>query len=286
MTMFDLIDSLQGVLDTYIESFMTSILPTASAVAAIIASIFIAVKVFKLFVSGSERIEPSSLIRPCLTLGAIAGYDMLLEVLVENPIEGITNRICAAAGYTDIYDSAFVNAVRDVVSHAQTTGGVDGGGIMDLLQVNPFLELLHLIIFLAATSAAACVVFKQLIVKAMYFIIGPFALALSLIPGNEQVANKWFQSYLGVLLWMPVLAIVQSIIVQLNITNEELDGADIIFSVVVQIVMIMTILQVPKYAEILVAQGSGMGGNVGNRLTQAGGAAAGKAYSAMTKKKS
>ena len=110
--------------------------------------------------------------------------------------------------------------------------------------------------------------FRQLIIKSLYLIIGPFALALSLISGNEGVLAIWFQGYFSILLWLPILSIVRTIILIIPLDEVELVSIDMIFSLAFQVLLVLTVFKIPTYANILVAQGSSMGGDLGKTFKQ------------------
>lgn len=295
MDIYALVLLFQQELQTeFIGDFLTLMPGYMAALAGAIMTINITIGVIKSFIGGSEqRINPSAFIRPILVLGALALYESLVELLMIDVVEIISESILysgknnTVSGGSSATMQTLMSASSINLNHTQTSGGADGGGIFDIIGINATLELIHLIIFFFSTIAVGAVLFKQLIVQTFYYLLGPIALALSLIPGNESVASKWFQGYLGVLLWTPLLMLVQIIIINLPLTNNgnELSPQDIIFSVAIQVLMIMAIFQVPKYADILVAQGSsGMAGNVGNRVQQLAGGAASKAYKMATKK--
>jgi hypothetical protein len=85
--------------------------------------------------------------------------------------------------------------------------------------------------------------------------LGVLILPFSLIPGNEEILKRWFFGFLAVLLWMPILRIIQTMMI-LIYTVDTKGMVQPLISVALQIVMIIFILQVPKYANLLVS-GSG-----------------------------
>lgn len=257
----------ESTLQPKIISFVEAVLPSVRLLAAVIMVIYVGYHVIKSWLGENEKLDVSTLIRPCLTLAAIVLYTELSEMLIIKPI-GIVNEIIIE-GAGDVGGGApgsIQNEFRDKITYTQDTGGADGGGIYDIIQVHPFLEFIHLIVFFIASVAGGYILFRQLIVKSLYLILGPFALAFSLIVGNEKVIVSWFQGFVSVLLWLPILSILQTIIILLPIESTEFSDSDIIFSMALQVVMIFVIFKIPRYANILVGQGSEFGSQAGNTI--------------------
>lgn len=277
MEFYAALNDFEATLRPRILEFVQEILPQVAIFAGVITIIFVGYKVVKSFLGENERLDPSTLVRPCLTLAALVLYTQLVTLLIERPI-GLVNNIIEA-GSTSVGGAApgDYTLMRDIMTHSQDTGGDDGGGVYDIIQVHPILELMHIIVFFIASVAGGYILFRQLIVKSIYLIIGPFALAFSLVVGNEQVLNKWFQGFVSVLLWLPILSIIQTILILIPIQTTEFDASDIIFSMALQVVMIFCVFKVPQYANILVVQGTSMGQQYGESIkrglgTQAKGA--------------
>ena len=140
------------------------------------------------------------------------------------------------------------------------TGGNGVASIYDILQLSTFLEVIHLLIQFLALVVTGYILLRQVLLKAIYFILGVFILPLSLIPSNLDILKQWFFGFLSVLLWIPILRIFQTLIVLIH--QAPIDGGftQPLYSVVLQIVMIFFLFQVPKYANFLV---NGAGDNAG-----------------------
>ncbi len=280
MNFYTLIDNFESVFNPLLAQYIRSILKAVGLFAGVITSIYVLYKVVKVFIGDSEKIEGATLVRPSLILGAIVLYLPLVDLVIEKPIEIFNDIVLdglqATTGISDI--NSIREAARGKLQYTQDSDTAGGNGIHDILQVNPFLELFHLVLFFIGTIAAGYVIFSQLLIKAIHIILGPFALAFALIPGNERVLGNWFQSTLSVFMWIPVLNIVRAIIILVPVNedaaggilgrpNLDLDKPDILFSMVFQIAMIFIIFKVPQFANMLVAQGSSMGQQLGSTLT-------------------
>ncbi|KAA1242584.1 hypothetical protein [Aquimarina sp. RZ0] len=253
-----------------INAFLDEILPLVIMFAGVITTIYLGYKVIRSWTGENEKLDAATLLRPCLILAALALYKPLVILLIEKPVEYVNEIVLTGAERATSKPRAnFRKEVRDILTFQQNTGGPGGGGVKDLLQVHPVLEFFHLFVFFFAFIAGGYILFKQLIVKTIYLVVGPFALAFSLIVGNERTVISWFQGFFSVLLWLPILSILQTIMMLIPLQDpaNAFTGKDIIFSFVLQIVMVLIILKTPQYANILVAQGSSIGQQAGGTLT-------------------
>ena len=262
MDVYAVLTEFGTALDDKLVGFIDTIMPDVQAFTAVIMVVYVAVKVVTSLISGSAKLDYTVLLRPCLTLAALSMYSFLVLNLIIEPTNHITAIIEEALGVT----SSNLSSMRDTMEFSQSSGGADGSGVLGVVSLHGALEFLHMIIFFLSSIAGGYVLFRQLIEKSLYLMLGPFAIALSLIIGNHQVLSKWYQGYFAVMLWLPILSIVQAIIILLPVETTELSATDIMFSVAIQVVMIFTVFKVPQYADILVAQGSGRGANLGQRF--------------------
>jgi len=241
------IDGLATTIIADVNSFVGELLPYASSLGGAIMLIYVTHKIVVSFLKPDERISPSTLVRPVLTLGAIVLYEDLVDLLIITPVDIVSDMVKEAA---NAVSGSYQTNAQNAIEHIQSTGGIDGGGIFDILQVNPLLELIHLIIYFTSTVIVAYVLFRQLIMKTIYLILGVLVLPFSLIVGNEKTLNQWFFGFLSVLLWIPIIHLILFVISIANPTASTFDNP--IFSIAVQIVMIFALLEVPKYAKMLV----------------------------------
>ncbi|MBQ4820586.1 hypothetical protein [Aquimarina sp. MMG016] len=247
-------------------SYISEIINYAYALAAVIMIILVGSKVMKYMVNPSSNLDPFVLVRPVLVLAALSLYQPLVENLLVVPTNIVIDITEEAAvkvtRSSNIVD--FNNRFQLSMENVQSTGGA-GAGIYDILQVNPFLELIHLIILFISSIVAGYILLRQLILKSIYFILGVFVLPFSLIPGNQDIIKKWFLGFLSVLLWIPILNILKTIIVIIN-NNLGSGFSNVLLSTALQVVMIFAVLKVPQYANILVASGNETDSNFGSGI--------------------
>ncbi len=267
MDLIQVVENFETTLRPKIENFVTEILPYAMILGSGIVFIFVGYKVMRYMANPEDRLDPYAIIQPVLVLAAMTLYKDLIDLLLLQPVDLIGQIIDAIALQTSgINDpNNFELAFRGSITHVQSTGA-EGSGVYDIMQINPFLEIIHLLIYFVASVAGGYIMFRQLITKYIYLILGVFVLPLSLIIGNQKVLSSWFFGFLSVLLWLPVLKIIKMIILLLPVTGTSF--TDVLLSVALQLVMIFTILQVPKYANMLVSQGSSIGNNVGKSVAE------------------
>ncbi|GAA0716330.1 hypothetical protein GCM10009430_11930 [Aquimarina litoralis] len=246
---------------TGVKVFVETLMPYSYALAAVIMIILVSSKVFTYFMNPAGNMDPYILVKPVLILVALVLYQPLVELLLFEPSRLITQitetAALSATGYGNwgLFERAMQRTLIGVLNVA--TGNADIPSIYDILQVSTLLEMIHFLVQIVALVVVGYLMIRQLLLKAVYFIIGVLVLPLSLVPANFEILKKWFFGFLSVLLWVPILRIFQTIITL--ISQAPLEGfAQPLYSLVLQIVMIMFILQVPKYANFLVG-GSGDG---------------------------
>lgn len=236
------------------------------AIASIFMAILIGSKVITYFVNPAGNFDAYILVRPILILVALVSYDELVDFLLIEPVNLITGAVeQGALTVTGAFDTdKFQEYYQDTMTTVQDTSvnedGSEGDGVFDFLQLNSYLELMHLIIFFAARVVGGYILLRQLVYKGIYLVLGIFVLPFSLIPGNGGVVKKWFFGFLAVLLWLPVLKILQTIIILIGQAVGN-GFADVLLSIALQILMVMAVLNVPKYANFMVSEGSGSGSN-------------------------
>jgi hypothetical protein len=236
----------------------------SSQIAIIIALIYIGYKVMLYFSDVNSKLDPFVIIRPCMVVGAISIYPGLVDLLILRPM-GIIDAIIAEAlapiGSPASIDTAFDTGMKYVFP-----GSAGIPGVYDIVAINPFLEVLHLIIYFAATVVGFYILLRQVVIAAIYYVIGLLALPLSLAIGNQSVMGSWFFGFISIMLWEPILRILKGIIVELQVPSVTFTSG--IVSIAMQVVLILTILQIPKYANSLVSKGSELGSGIGDTISR------------------
>ncbi len=283
MNLYEALEKFELILKPNIESFINSSLPTARILAAAIMLIFIGYKVMRYMSNPEDKINPETLVRPILTLMAMVLYIELVKLLLFDPVELVTDIIQYSVQQVTKKDIIQLNDIfHEKITHVQNTGA-DGNGVYDILQVNPFLEVIHIIIFFISSVVGGYILFKQLILKYIYYVLGVFILPFSLIVGNQKIVSKWFFSFLSVLLWTPVLSIIKVIIVLIPLDTTEF--SNILLSIAFQVLMITMVLKVPQFANLLVSfeEGNNIGSRPGGGFMLSGMAVAKAPFSAASK---
>ena len=246
-----------------LNGFIDELVKYCLILASVIMVILVGSKVITYFLNPSGNMDPYVLVKPILILVALTLYRPLVELLIVDPVNLITSLVESAslkATNTPNIDS-FSNAVQQGIT-AVADGDDDGElSIYDFLQVSAGLEFIHLLIQVVALLIIGFISMKQLVLEAIYFVLGVLVLPLSLIPSNFDILKKWFFGFIGVLLWLPILRIFQTIIVLIH--NAPVDGfAQPLFAVALQIIMIYFIWNVPTYANFLVSSAGESGGSI------------------------
>ncbi|MDQ1856022.1 hypothetical protein [Chryseobacterium sp. WLY505] len=274
MTIQEILNQYRSILQGRIDLFINESRPYVLLMAVTLTFVFVGYKVMKAMSDPDEKMGRDALLRPILTLMAITLYIPLVKLLLFDTVD-IVSEIVKHGAYrvTGRSPADFEQAFQSGITHVQGTGA-DGNGVYDLLQVNPFLEFIHIIIYFVASVVGGYILMRQLLMIFIYYILGMFALPFSLIISNERILKSWFFGFLSILLWEPILTIMKVIIVLLPVGNTAF--TNVLLSVAFQVIMILMVLKVPQFANLLVDPESG------NRFSNKAGSvlrgAPGKAY--------
>ncbi|QCX00661.1 hypothetical protein FGM00_11290 [Aggregatimonas sangjinii] len=257
--------------------------------AAVLMILYIGYKALLYFSDIETRLDPFILIRPIMVMCIISLYSPLVNLLVKQPIDIIDAMVETSSqtalesdhnptgdlkDVTDTYADWYKNAFEDTMQYVDDgSSSKPGKGVFDILAINPFLELVHLIIFLVATVVGFYIMARQIILIGIYYVVGILVLPFALIVGNQDVARNWYFGFIAIMMWEPVLKILKTILISLKVQGESYENG--MFSIALQVVMIFTILQVPKFANLLVSKGSEMGSQVGGTVMSTVSGAAG-----------
>ena len=251
--------------------------------ASVLFIVVIGIGVFKLFLNPGQTVISQILLRPILILIALALYSDLSDLLIFDPIELIVQSI-----YVD-YDkkaSVVVESFSDMImalkQHADAAN--ESGGFIKVLS-NALMSALFWVILMVVKSVIAYIFFLGTCMSAIYFGLGPIAIAFSLIPGNENVLQKWFFGLISYLLWQPILILIMMITITAFSVLQSTMGTmstNALLSLCLAVALIFFLLMTPKIANVLVSEaseaGQGMISNVGD---YAGEKAREKGYNAL-----
>lgn len=243
-----------------LQVYVSLIMDYAFVLAAILMVLLVGVKVATYFANPSKEMDPMILVKPILIIAALALYKPLVDLLLFTPTEVIEDvtldvAIDVTGSKDDIsFDRLFIKNMTFV---DWSNRGEDEE--VHLWDVNIVFEIIHFLIYLIAQLVGSYIIIRHIIVKGIYFVLGVFVLPFSLIPGNEEILKKWFFGFLSVLMWIPILRIFQTIMILMGLAESESTDVAVfspLMRLALQICMIFFILQIPKYANMLVG-GSG-----------------------------
>ena len=243
--------------------FVDRILGTMGSFAGVLVTIYVAYKVILYMANISSNLDPFVLVKPVSILAALGLYQELVALLIIKPIMLLQEILedAAKAQFGSNFDADFMTSITNTY---QGTPSVPG--VFQFIGTFPVLETIHLIIYFAAMVVAYYMLMRQVIFASIYYVLGTLALPLSLIVGNQGVLGGWFFSFISIMLWGPVLIILKCIIVSINPVNNNYNWTNAIVSIALQIVMVLTILRIPSFANSLVSSGSALSSNVGDTV--------------------
>jgi hypothetical protein len=252
----DFIDQFQLLIDKlhmYLSTF-----------AGILVLIFIVYKVALNMVNPEKGLDPYIIVRPCLILAGLILYNPLVELFMLTPMRLLTDIIKKS-----ILDLSGVDVTGfDGRFNSSMTRTDDR--LYDVLQINPFMELLHLLIYFVGSFVATYMLIKQSLTVAIYYIMGYFSVMFSLIPGNEKSFTNWSLSFLAILLWEPFIFILKYLVILTRIDTQGFASFFVI--VAVQISAIFLFFKIPRFCEFLINGGSPLGspysGGVSSAITK------------------
>jgi hypothetical protein len=221
----------------------------------------VGVQVATYFANPSKEMDPYILIKPILVMAAMYLYNPLVGLLLDKPVTLITDITEQAAieisntDSTETFEKFFLDQLTSMKSGTDT---------WDILSWNPILEILHILVSILALTVSLYIMIRQVFLIGVYYILGIFVLPFSLIPSNQEILKRWFFGFLAVFLWIPILRILQTIIILVDVQAFNENGGDevsALASLVLQVCGVFFILMTPKFANMLV---SGSGDSDGN----------------------
>lgn len=239
----DFIDQFQLLIDDFHDYLST--------IAGVLVLIFVVYKVIVYMVNPEKGLDPYILVRPCLILAGIVLYSPIVETFMISPMKLLGDIVKGsvlnlsgvdATGFDGRYNSSMTRT---------------DDRLYDILQINPFMEILHLLIYFVGSFVAAYMLIKQALSVAIYYIMGYFSIVFSLIPGNERSFMNWSLSFLAILLWEPFIIILKYLIILTKIESENYSSFFVI--VAVQVSSIFLFFKIPRFCEFIINGGSPLG---------------------------
>ncbi|RLJ30709.1 hypothetical protein CLU97_0092 [Chryseobacterium sp. 7] len=151
MTIDEILNQYRSILQTRFDLFINESRPYVLLMAITFTFVFVGYKVMRAMSDPDEKIGRDTLLRPILTLMAITLYIPLVKLLLFDTVD-ILSAVVKQGAYsvTGRNPGDFEKAFQAAITHVQGTGA-DGNGVYDVLQINPFLELFHIIIYFVAS---------------------------------------------------------------------------------------------------------------------------------------
>lgn len=239
----DFIDQFQLLIDDF-HNYL-------STIAGILVLIFVVYKVVLYMVNPEKGLDPYVLIRPCLILAGIALYNPLVETFMLTPMKLLTEIIKdSVLSLSGIDATGFDGRFNSSMTRTDDR-------LYDVLQINPFMEVLHLLVYFIGSFVGVYMLIKQSLSVAIYYVMGYFSVIFSLIPGNERSFLNWSLSFLAILLWEPFIIILKYLIILTRIDTINFTSFFVI--VAVQITSIFLFFKIPRFCEFLINGGSPIG---------------------------
>lgn len=222
-----------------------------STFAGILVLIFVVYKVVLNMTNPEKGLDPYVIIRPCLILAGLILYNPLVDLFMLTPMKILTDVIKQS-----ILDLSGLDITGfDGRFNSSMTRTDDR--LYDVLQVNSFMELLHLLVYFVGSFVATYMLIKQSLTLAIYYIMGYFSVMFSLIPGNEKSFMNWSLSFLAILLWEPFIFLLKYLIILTKIDADDFTSFFVV--VAVQITSIFLFFKIPRFCEFLINGGSPLG---------------------------
>lgn len=239
----DFIDQFQLLIDDFHDYLST--------IAGVLVLIFVVYKVIVYMVNPEKGLDPYILVRPCLILAGIVLYSPIVETFMISPMKLLGDIVKGS-----VLNLSGVDATGFDGRYSSSMTRTDDR-LYDILQINPFMEILHLLIYFVGSFVAAYMLIKQALSIAIYYIMGYFSIVFSLIPGNERSFMNWSLSFLAILLWEPFIIILKYLIILTKIESENYSSFFVI--VAVQVSSIFLFFKIPRFCEFIINGGSPLG---------------------------
>ena len=247
----DFTDQVRADFITGFDLLINEIHPLMSTFTGILVLIFVVYKVVLYMINPDKGLDPYVVIRPCLILAGIVLYKPLVDLFMIRPMQLLA----------DIIEQAILSlsglSINGFDARFDSSMTRTDNRLYDVLQVNPFMEVIHLFIYFVGSFVAAYMLIKQALTMAIYYVMGYFSIIFSLIPGNDKSFFNWGLSFLAILLLTPFIMILKYLIILTRIDTQGFTSFFVI--VAVQISSIFLFFKIPRFCEFLINGGSPLG---------------------------
>lgn len=214
-----------GLLQDTVQEYVQALTTPAQLLCGLFAFIYVGMGIWGCWTNG-KSIDFYRLIKPFavgLVIVFFSAFTSLLNMVVY-PIELATSNIAntLTVQYADAqqnYHQTETNvrnamaAYQREYSNELTSSEAESSPAS--LQLHTYQTTLHVLCNLAQMALTGVVLFMKVYVvlaKLVLLLIGPFAFALSLLPGFGANIAKWVSHYVRILLYVPLCCIVSSLV--------------------------------------------------------------------------
>ena len=220
-TLTQQLDHLQETAQTYIEALATP----AQLLCGLFAFAYIGYRLWSTWAKG-QQIDFYGLIKPFavgLTIVFFSAFTAVLDLVVY-PIDVATQQMAEqmAVDYTqsqNTYRQALKEVRNNMAAYERNNGQELNSSEADSspisVQLQTYQTTLQMLCNLFQVALSGAVLFIKVFVvmaKLVLLLVGPFAFALSLLPHFEGNIATWATHYVRILLYMPLCALVSSLV--------------------------------------------------------------------------
>lgn len=274
-------DTLEAIRDRVLKEDLSAVMDIAAILACIMCA-FAILKVVKIYMTG-QNMDPWDLFKPLIVLILVCNFN----TLILSPVNSLTSIVSReSAEIFDMRPDKYISKWADNMSNIGSTIAQENRNkylkelekisedddwfgikswfqklwlgikkaIMDLFNISSLgvAGLIGGILFLLVKI----LLYAQQILCALYLLInsliGPFVLALSIMPGFESGFKNWFARYFQLSMWIPVGYMVLGINLSISdhFSSLATEGGMTIglqwMMLVLQMAALVTITAVPK----------------------------------------
>ena len=259
-------------LRTAITPFIGAVKPFLSILFLIAGTLIIFNEVCKRFMNADSEEEDHS-VMTSITRIALLGiglglYEQTAEFLFFTPVSYLYE--ISKLGY-EALNADHIWFESNPSDHDKNYGGIFGA----ILSVG-FFGIIHFIIMILGKIFTSYIVLRGIIATNVYYLIGPFAIILAMIPRNEQVVKRLYLEAMSIALWPVLCTLIMSVISQLPFYKHDMvSGNGLMYGlwgIILEGMALFSMFGVADYANNLVAfssniAGKGMGNGIKRSIT-------------------
>ena len=227
ITLSEQLAKLQDTAQSYLEALSTP----AQLLCGLFAFVYIGYRLWSTWAKG-QQIDFYGMIKPFaigLVIVFFSAFTSLLNVVVY-PLELATSQLANTltmdyAQSQQNYEQTETHVRNAMAAYERDYGNelttVEAESSLASQQLNTYQTTLQILCNLAQMVLTGVVLFIKVYVvlaKLVLMLVGPFAFALSLLPGFDTTLSKWVSHYVRILMYVPLCCIVSSLVAVLFAT--------------------------------------------------------------------